>query len=262
MGNIFNRNLRNIRLNQIKPNPDQPRKFFDEKSLDELSQSIRRCGVINPISVKKINDTYQIIAGERRYRACILAGLSEIPCIVMTRTDEEYSSVALIENIQRCDLDFIEEAFAYKKFIDDFGYKQEELATKLGKTQSAIANKLRILKLSNTSLVVIKQNNLTERHARAILRLPENMHASVLEHIIKFKLNVAKTDEFINKLTDKSPEKSKKKPYFKVSKDVRLFINSMNKYVKNMQESGIKADINKTQDENFLTYTIVVPVRP
>lgn len=259
MTNIFTKNLKMIKVTQIKRNPEQPRKSFDPKTMEELKQSIQKHGLINPISVKKMDNHYQIIAGERRYRATCLAGFTEIACIVLTSNEQQCALISLVENIQRCDLDFVEEAQAYKKVIEEYGLKQEELAKNVGKTQSSIANKLRILKIDENLLEIMRENSLTERHARVLLRVPEEKRESVLNYIIQHNLNVAKTEEYIEKLLN---EKKVDKPkYLKVVRDVRLFVNSINKSVKMMQEAGVNAKVDKQIDENFMTYTIIIPMK-
>lgn len=253
MGNI----VKDIRLDLIKANPDQPRKYFDSKLLEELKESIIQYGIINPITVKRIDEYYQIIAGERRFRASIMAGKYNIPCVVMSPNNEKTSIIAIVENIQRCDLDFVEEAIAYKKLIDEFSLRQEDIAKKVSKTQSAIANKLRILKLEPEILYVIREYNLTERHARAMLKLPQEKHVSAIEHIIKNNLNVSKTENYIERvLSDKKGESKT----VRTVKDVRLFINTINKSIKIMQDAGVSAKVDKVQNEDCITYTIVIPM--
>lgn len=259
MGNIFNKNLKHIKLWQIRNNPNQPRKYFDSTALNELKESIEKCGVINPISVKKSGEFFEIVAGERRYRAATLAGLSEIPCNIVSSDDEQCAIIALVENIQRYDLDFIEEANGYKNLIEQFGFRQEEVALRVGKTQSSIANKLRVLKLDEQILYTIKQNNLTERHARALLKLPEITRKKALAFIIKHNFNVAKTDEYIDYLLAKPEKAGQKAKFAKVSKDVRLFINTINKSIKIMQDSGVKAVVEKQETVENTVYTIVIP---
>ena len=166
------RQLRRIRTTQISRNPYQPRKYFEPEAIRELADSIRQYGVLNPLTVRRTTDGYELIAGERRLRAARAAGLSEVPCLVMSATEEDSSAIALVENLQRRDLDFFEEAAGYRQLIDRYGLTQEEAAHKVGKTQSAVANKLRLLKLSPETMQMIRDGGLTERHARAILRLP------------------------------------------------------------------------------------------
>lgn len=257
MGNVIFNNMRTIKLNLIKANPNQPRKYFDDDAIVELASSIRRCGLINPISVRKTNGEYQIVAGERRYRASRLAGLKEIPCIVVENDEQSASIIAIVENIQRYDLNFVEEAIAYLKLMHDFNYKQEEIAKKVGKTQSAVANKMRILKLGESMLNKVIQNGLTERHARTLLRVQETNREQVLEHIIKNRLNVAKTEEYIDKILKIKAEKPKK--YIKIKADVRYFINSINKAIETMKLAGIGAQVEKEKTEEGYTYTIKIP---
>lgn len=252
-------NIKEISLDLIKRNPDQPRKYFDMTSLEELRDSIIENGVINPISVRIFNNHYQIIAGERRYRASIMAGQTTIPCIILTPNNEKFSILSIVENIQRCDLNFIEEALAYKKLIDEFSLKQEDVARKISKTQSAVANKLRILKLEPDILNIIRENNLTERHARALLRLTTEQQIYALEHIIKQNLNVSKSEAFIEKILN---SKNTNKGTFKMIKDVRLFVNTVNKSIKIMKEAGVDAKVDTKQTDDMLTYTIYIPMRP
>lgn len=259
MGNIFTKNLKILKTSQIKRNPDQPRKYFDTQSLEELRQSIAEHGVISPISVRKVDDHYQIIAGERRYRAARLAGLREIPCVIMSTDEQKSALIALVENIQRCNLDFVEEALAYRKIIDNFNLKQEDFATSIGKTQSSVANKLRVLKLPTEILDLMRENSLTERHARAMLKLPEESRQACVSYIIANNLNVSKTEEYIESLLNNKQDKNKKK-YVKVVRDVRLFVNSINKSIKLMQDSGVNAKVDKKMDETTMTYTIVIPI--
>ncbi len=166
------RQLRRIRTTQISRNPYQPRKYFEPEAIRQLADSIRQYGVLNPLTVRRTTDGYELIAGERRLRAARAAGLSEVPCLIMSATEEDSSAIALVENLQRRDLDFFEEAAGYRQLIDRYGLTQEEAAHRVGKTQSAVANKLRLLKLSPETMQMIRDGGLTERHARAILRLP------------------------------------------------------------------------------------------
>ncbi len=259
MSNIFSKNLKVIKLTQIRRNPDQPRKYFNKDSLEELKQSIIEHGVISPISVKKTENYYQIVAGERRYRAAHLAGLTEIPCVILSSNEQKCALISLVENIQRCDLDFVEEALAYKKIITDYSLKQETFALNIGKTQSAVANKLRILKLPTDILEKLRENGLTERHARALLRAPSDKHYDILNYIIENSLNVAKTEEYIDKMLNN--KKIVKNQTIKIYHDVRLFINTINQSLKHMHDAGIDAKVTKDQTEETMTYTIVIPMK-
>lgn len=190
----------NIDVNKIVPNLYQPRKYFDEEALNELSQSIRQHGIIQPITVRVLLDQYELVAGERRWRAAQLAGLKVVPCTVIDITDRQSAEIALLENLQREDLNYLEEAEAYYNLINEHKFTQEQLAERMGKKQSTIANKLRLLKLSPSVREKCLENNLTERHSRALLSLPnKELQLKILDKIIKKSLNVKASEELINK---------------------------------------------------------------
>ncbi|MDZ5254873.1 nucleoid occlusion protein [Clostridium sp. LIBA-8841] len=194
------REIIHINVEDIVPNIYQPRKYFDEEALAELANSIINHGIIQPLTVRKIGDIYELVAGERRLRAAKLAQLDTVPCTVVDITEKESAEIALLENLQREDLNFIEEAEAYYNLILDHNFTQEQLANRMGKKQSTIANKLRLLKLSNKVREICLQNNLTERHARALLTLPEEkLQLKVIKAVVKKGLNVKGTEELINK---------------------------------------------------------------
>lgn len=194
------REIIHIKVENIVPNIYQPRKYFDEEALSELSNSIVNHGIIQPLTVRKIGDIYELVAGERRLRAAKLANLTEVPCTVVDITERESAEIALLENLQREDLNFIEEAEAYYNLIQDHNFTQEQLANRMGKKQSTIANKLRLLKLSSKVREICLQNNLTERHARALLTLPnEKLQLKVIKTVVKKGLNVKGTEDLINK---------------------------------------------------------------
>lgn len=189
--------------NDILPNRFQPRKYFDEEEIMQLSESIKEHGVINPIIVRKLGDKYELVAGERRYKANILAGNDNIPAIIMDVNDKESSEIAVVENIQRKDLNAIEEAISYKRILDIGYMTQEQLAQKMGKSQSAIANKIRLLKLSDEVQDALMKKEISERHARSLLKLNSHkMQNELLERIIKERLTVRKTDEEIEKMNN------------------------------------------------------------
>jgi ParB family chromosome partitioning protein len=194
-------NILYLPTEKIVANQYQPRKHFDEETLDELSQSIKNYGIIQPLSVRKIDiDKYELVAGERRLRAAKIAGLKAVPVIIVNISDTESATIALLENIQREDLNFIEEAEAYQKLLQNHGYTQEYLANSIGKKQSTIANKLRILKLDDEIRKIILENSLTERHARALLKLPNRkLQAKILNNIISKNLNVKATEELVDR---------------------------------------------------------------
>lgn len=195
------KNIYYISPNLISPNIYQPRKFFNEEAIDELAQSIKVYGIIQPLTVRKLGaDRYELVAGERRLRASKKLGLDEVPVILVDITDKDSAAIALLENLQREDLNFIEEAEAYHNLIKDHNYTQEQLAETIGKKQSTIANKIRLLKLDSEVRSVLLENKLTERHARALLKLPTSeLQKKILKDIVDKGLNVKKTEELIEK---------------------------------------------------------------
>lgn len=249
--------IENIKLDSIYPSPNQPRVIFDEYELICLAQSIKENGIIQPITVREITEgRYELIAGERRVRASKIAGLTEIPAIVTEHSDEESAVLSVIENIQRCDLSFFEEAEAIRKLITYKNITQEQLAQKLGKSQSTIANKLRLLKLSQSIRNLISGYGLNERQARAILKLPEDKRESAVEEIHRLGLNVSQTDKYIEVLLN--PERRKKKPTWTFT-EKRLYINSINKTLDTMKKSGVPFESEKSIDDGILTYIIRIP---
>ena len=230
----------------LHPNPNQPRKRFSPDGLEELAASIREHGVLQPLTVRKVDGSFELVSGERRLRAARMAGLSEVPCIVIDVDGVCSSLLALVENLQRRDLDFLEEAMALDRLIHTYDLSQEEAARRIGKSQSAVANKLRLLKLSPRLLDRLRQNGLTERHARALLRLEtEEQQWEVLEYVIDHHLNVAQTEAYIEaRLTPPPPRK--KKPTF-ILKDVRLFLNTVTKGLSMMKDAGVNAEYGRQE---------------
>jgi len=194
-----------ISIDSIRPNPYQPRKHFNLSSLEELCESIKQYGVIQPINVRKIsNNHYELVAGERRLRAATMAGLKEIPAIVVNVDENDSAILALIENLQREDLNYLEEAEGYSNLINEHKLTQEELARKIGKSQSTIANKIRLLRLSPIIRKILIDNNLTERHARALLKLhDEQLQLKVIKYVCEKGLNVKKTEELVERVIEK-----------------------------------------------------------
>lgn len=251
-----------LAIDKILPNKDQPRIFFDDNSLNELSLSIAEYGVLQPLTVRYNRGKYYLIAGERRLRASKLAGLKYVPTIIINLDDEKSAVLALIENLQRQDLNFIEEAYGYYKLLNEYNMTQETLANKVGKNQSTIANKLRILKLSNEVKTFLLQYNLTERHGRAILKLEdEEAQLHILKKVANEDLNVKRTEDLVEKFLEKSQNSEKKKNEFKVKriiKDIRIFTNTINQAVDIMKESGIPTDYEINETENG--YKIIIDV--
>ena len=246
-------------VDELEPSPMQPRKNFPDGELQELSESIAQYGVLNPLTVRLRDGRYELVAGERRLRAARLAGLCDVPCILLDVSLEDASLIALVENLQRRDLDFIEEANGLSQLIKLFGMSQEEAARRIGKSQSAVANKLRLLKLPDDVLRSLRDNGLTERHGRALLRLQdENMQRAALEYMIEHDLNVAAADAYIEALLRKPEEKADPKRTF-VMKDVRVFVNTILHGLDLMKQGGIAAGMKREETENELILTISIP---
>lgn len=249
---------------QLRPNPSQPRKIFDSDGLQELAASIQNYGILQPLTVRRRNGEYELVAGERRLRAAKLAGLTEVPCILLTVDEQQSSMVALVENLQRRDLDYIEEAEGLARLMRQYGLNQEQAAAKVGKSQSAVANKLRLLRHSPAVLAALRENGLSERHARALLRLPtEQERMAALTVIVKQQMNVAKTEEYIEALLTKKkqPEEPKKGIRKLIVRDVRLFLNSVNHSLDLIRGAGIRAEASQEETDSEIVLTIRLPKR-
>ena len=244
----------------ISPNPNQPRKEFSPEGLKELSDSIARHGILQPLSVRRgERGGWELISGERRLRAARLAGLAEVPCLVVAVDPTQSSLLALIENVQRRDLDFWEEALALQALLEATHLSQEALARQIGKSQSAVANKLRLLKLSPAVLSLLREAGLTERHARALLPLTDPaMQEEAARHAAKEGLTVAKTEAYVAALLSPPPQRSK--PTI-IIKDVRLFLNSVNRGMETIRRAGVNARYDKQESEEEITITIQIPKR-
>ena len=259
--------LRRIRISEIVRNPNQPRRYFDPEAIATLAESIRQYGVLNPLTVRRTaNGGYELVAGERRLRAARVAGLTDVPCLLINADGEDSSVITLVENLQRRDLDFFEEANGFKRLIEQFGLTQEEAARKVGKTQSAVANKLRLLRLSQQNMELIRCNNLTERHARALLRLNDEAdRINVTNYIIEHELNVSRTEEYIDEFlkAKENPqpvvEPESGKHVVRLFKDVRFFLNTLNRAVGVMVDAGIGATVKQQESDDGLTLTICIP---
>lgn len=247
---------------KIRPNKAQPRKLFNEGELTALSQSIAENGILQPLTVRKITPgEYEVVAGERRLRASALAGLKKVPCIVIKCSDKESAVYALLENLQRSDLGIFEEARGISKLIRRFGLTQEEAARRLGKTQSTIANKLRLLRLTYEEQEWIINAGLSERHARTLLRIDdEYLRREVLSKIISDNLNTRQADELVSIMLNDCQQPQKRQGINKaVIKDIRIFVNSINKAIETMRLAGIDARMGKTDTDSFIEYTIKIP---
>ena len=248
-------------LDQVRPNPDQPRKVFDGTSLRELAESIRIHGILQPLTVRREEDgSYTLVAGERRLRAAGLAGLAQVPCLPVESRGQDSALLALVENIQRQDLDCWEEAEALRQLTRTYGLSQEQVAARIGKSQSAVANKLRLLKLAPELISAIRSAGLTERHARALLRLPEDSRMTALQDIIGQGLNVAATDAYIDAfLIHPEPAAPKKRRPTIVLRDVRLFLNTLTRGLSTLKRSGVAASWEQEDTGDCLTFTIRIP---
>jgi len=248
-----------LRLDELGPNPVQPRSSFDAAALGELAESIRSYGILNPLTVRRRGGRYELVAGERRLRAAKLAGLREVPCILVDVSMEDAALLALVENLQRRDLDFIEEANGINQLIRLFGLSQEEAARRLGKSQSAVANKLRLLKLPEDVLETLRDNGLSERHGRALLRLrSDDERRRALEKIIEKDMNVAAAEAYVDALLEKQESVAAPRRSF-VMKDVRLFLNSLTRSLELMKQGGVAAGMEKRETDDALILTISIP---
>ena len=237
----------------IQANPLQPRKIFPESALQELAESIRQHGILQPLSVRRVGVQYELIAGERRLRAAVLAGLSEIPCIVMQMTEEESALAALVENLQRQELDFIEEAQGIDWLVSQFSMSQEQVAKLLGKSQSGIANKLRLLRHSPKVLDALRQTGLTERHARALLKLTtDHQKLQAIGVIARQNMSVARAEQYIDSLLDQQ-EKGQKKA------NVGAFLSYLSQSLARIQLSGLSAVSERLETDSQIVLTITIP---
>ena len=250
-----------ISIDNIVPNPYQPRKVFSQTALEELSNSIKTYGILQPITVRQKNDKYELIAGERRFRAAKLASFKTIPAIIHDMTDESSAVLALLENLQREDLNFIEEAMGYESLIKEHSFTQQQLAEKLGKNQSTIANKLRILRLPSDIKIKLVENGLTERHARALLKLPtEDLMRDILDKIIKNELTVKKTEKLITDLIESLQVADEdKKQSVKASMGIKIYLNTMKQAFDAILNTGIKAKYNEIDKGDYMEVVVKIP---
>lgn len=240
----------------IKPNPQQPRVRFDYNELEGLACSIRANGLLQPINVRVLeNGEFELISGERRLRAARMIGMTKIPCIVMNASDQQSALFAIIENVQRENLDFFEEAVAIERLMTEYGLSQDEISEKLGKAPSTLSNKLRLLRLTDEIRDKIAYAGLSERHARALLMLPDNnTRKKVLDIVIERHLTVAETERLIQDVHRR--RKATKKPQTKAYKDMRIFLNTLNHAVDSIRKAGIEADTAKSETDTYFEYVI------
>lgn len=255
-----------LEISDLSPNKSQPRTEFGNEALKSLSESIRENGIMQPVCVRRKGALYEIISGERRTRAAKLAGLKEIPCIIMSVDDEQAAVLALIENIQRKDLSYFEEALAIEKLISCYGLTQEQAAARLGKAQSTIANKLRLLRFSDSERRLMVMGNLSERQARSLIRI-ENAAArhSAIERIVRDNLNLEQTEQLVNKVLNETPKESKKQKRRSIFADFpapsKLYINSLNALLKRIKDDNIACEFSSEKTEKYYEYSIKFPVK-
>ena len=248
-----------IPLLQIHPCPTQPRRTFEPEALRELSVSIAQYGILQPLTVRQAPHGYELIAGERRLRAARIAGLREVPCILLQANEEQASMLTMIENLQRQDLDYLEEARGLALLMSRFHLSQEQLACKIGKSQSAVANKVRLLRHSPTVLRELQRNGLSERHARALLRLPEEAaRLQAIGVIVEKQLSAAKTEEYITSCLEKQPLRKVKKGRFML-RDLRLFLNTVEHSLELIRDAGFQAQTHRQETEEEIILTIHLP---
>lgn len=247
-----------VPLSKIVPNPYQPRKEFESEALSELADSIRQYGVLQPLLVAPGKDgTYILIAGERRLRASIMAGMGTVPVIVSEYTTQQIAEIALIENLQRKDLHYLEEAEGYEKLVNTFHLTQESMAIRVGKKQSTIANKLRLLRLPVSVRNKLHDSKLTERHARVLLKLEnEETQKAVLQKVLKGNLNVRQTEALVEKTLKENGKLDKKKPRIVIVNDVRIYLNSIREIMETVKTSGIPASMEQDMDGDDVVLTL------
>ncbi len=255
-----------VAVAEIVPNPFQPRKTFLQEALQELSDSIREFGVIQPLLLRKKAGKYEIVAGERRLRASKLAGLEKVPAIIKELDDREMAELAMIENLQREDLHYLEEAEGLASLLQNFGFTQEALAKRMGKSQSTIANKLRLLKLAQPVRELLCKEKLTERHARALLKLQETkQQLQVVQIVVERSLNVRQTElliEEINSETESAEEKQKHRQKIKgIIRDVRIFLNTIHQVTGVMKKNGLDVDVEQKDEDDYIIIQMKIPKR-
>ena len=257
---MFNRKNFELPIDSIYANPEQPRKHFSEEEIKELSDSIKEYGVLQPIIVSKMKDgKYILIAGERRLRASIKAGLNKIPAIVKEASDRDIALIALVENVQRENLSYIEEATAYRKLMIDFGLSQTEIAKRVGKQQSTISNKIRLLSMPEDIIEMLLDSQLTERHARALLRIDDNeIRKNVIKRVVDNNLNVKQTEKIIDDILAKKQEEDRKKNKLRFI-NYKLYLNTIKKTFEQIKEVEGNAAYYQTDLGECMEIKIIIP---
>lgn len=261
-GEFLSTRVQYIPLGRIRPNPQQPRRSFDEEGLAELAASIRSCGILQPLTVRRAGEGYELVAGERRLRAARIAGLREVPCLVAQVGEEDSALLALMENLQRRDLDCWEEAQAIARLISRYGLSQEEAARRLGRAQPTVANKLRLLRLPEDVRALLRENGLTERHARALLRLQDpEVQRRAAGDMVRRGMNVAQAEAYVEKLLQSDQVTPPRGRSTYIIKDVRLFLNSVDRGLHLMRQAGVDAGRNRQDTDREILLTIRIPKR-
>lgn len=261
-GEFLSTRVQYIPLGRIRPNPQQPRRSFDEGGLAELAASIRSCGILQPLTVRRAGDGYELVAGERRLRAARIAGLREVPCLVAQVGEEDSALLALMENLQRRDLDCWEEAQAIARLISRYGLSQEEAARRLGRAQPTVANKLRLLRLPEDVRALLRENGLTERHARALLRLQDpEVQRRAAGDMVRRGMNVAQAETYVEKLLQSDQVTPPRGRSTYIIKDVRLFLNSVDRGLHLMRQAGVDAGWDRQDTDREILLTIRIPKR-
>lgn len=261
-GEFLSTRVQYIPLGRIRPNPQQPRRSFDEEGLAELAASIRSCGILQPLTVRRAGEGYELVAGERRLRAARIAGLREVPCLVAQVGEEDSALLALMENLQRRDLDCWEEAQAIARLISRYGLSQEEAARRLGRAQPTVANKLRLLRLPEDVRALLRENGLTERHAWALLRLQDpEVQRRAAGDMVRRGMNVAQAEAYVEKLLQSAQVTPPRGRSTYIIKDVRLFLNSVDRGLHLMRQAGVDAGWNRQDTDREILLTIRIPKR-
>lgn len=261
-GEFLSTRVQYIPLGRIRPNPQQPRRSFDEEGLAELAASIRSCGILQPLTVRRAGEGYELVAGERRLRAARIAGLREVPCLVAQVGEEDSALLALMENLQRRDLDCWEEAQAIARLISRYELSQEEAARRLGRAQPTVANKLRLLRLPEDVRALLRENGLTERHARALLRLQDpEVQRRAAGDMVRRGMNVAQAEAYVEKLLQSAQVTPPRGRSTYIIKDVRLFLNSVDRGLHLMRQAGVDAGWNRQDTDREILLTIRIPKR-
>ena len=253
-GNLESNRVMQLPVGAIRPNPAQPRRIFDDAGLQELARSIASCGIIQPLTVRRVPDGYELVAGERRLRAAKLAGLREVPCILMALDEARSGLVALVENLQRRDLDYIEEAEGLARLMRLYGLSQEQAALRIGRSQSAVANKLRLLRHTQRVRDALRENHLSERHARALLRLPgETARLEAIAVIARRGLTVSAAEEYIESLLRARAAPVKKPP------ELGALLSGIDQSLSRLRTAGYKPDASRREDDSEIVLTIRIP---